>query len=143
MFWGMLEIGVAMVAACLPFLRPLFQDWSSEGFFDSIRSVWTLRSTRASIGSFGSGRKKSADSSDSESAVPRAASVTKIEPNTLVSIDVEAFGMGKCYASRFTEVEDHQIWTATEISQCFDGTPTGPSLSPIYSPVSYSPVSSG
>jgi hypothetical protein len=131
MFWGMLEIGVAMVACCLPFYRPIIQDWSVESFLDSIRSVWTMSSRASSSGSFRS-RKKSADSSSEsgESATPPSPlSGMKTEPVTMVSIDIEAFAMGKVNGSRFTEEDDKHIWTSTEISQYFEG-PTGPSLSP-------------
>lgn len=44
MFWGMLEMGVAMIAVCLPTLRPLFHGWSPESIMRSFRSALSLRS---------------------------------------------------------------------------------------------------
>ncbi|KAI9792921.1 MAG: hypothetical protein M1816_001243 [Peltula sp. TS41687] len=44
-FWGMLEVGVAMVACCLPTLRPLFQGFSPESVLLNIRNALSLRST--------------------------------------------------------------------------------------------------
>ena len=48
LFWGMLELGVGMIAICLPAFRPLFAGWSPESILRSIRSVITLRSTSSS-----------------------------------------------------------------------------------------------
>ena len=48
MFWGMLEMGVGIVAICLPTLRPLFMGWSPETLMRSVRSVLSLRSMGSS-----------------------------------------------------------------------------------------------
>ena len=40
----MVELGVGMVAICLPTLRPLFRSWSPESIIRSIRSALSLRS---------------------------------------------------------------------------------------------------
>ncbi len=45
MFWGMLEMGVAMVAVCLPTLRALFQGWSPESIIRTFRSALSLGSS--------------------------------------------------------------------------------------------------
>lgn len=52
----MVELGVGMIAICLPTLRPLFRGWSPESIIRSIRSALSLRS----LYSGGSGTKKSA-----------------------------------------------------------------------------------
>ena len=57
MFWGMLEMGVALIAVCLPTLRPLFHGWSPESIIRSFRSA-------LSLGSVGS-RKRGHHSSES------------------------------------------------------------------------------
>ena len=56
LFWGMLELGVGMIAICLPTLRPLFAGWSPESIIRSIRSAIFLRSVHSggSKGSKGS-----------------------------------------------------------------------------------------
>ena len=68
----MLELGVGMIAICLPTLRPLFRDWSPESLIRSIRSALSLQS----IHSGGSRPGRSTDRSvkeaqrlDSESSV--------------------------------------------------------------------------
>ena len=40
----MVELGVGMIAICLPTLRPLFHGWSPESIISSIRSALSLRS---------------------------------------------------------------------------------------------------
>ncbi|KAI4111250.1 MAG: hypothetical protein LQ339_000711 [Xanthoria mediterranea] len=47
LFWAMIEIGVAVIAACLPTLRPLFQGFSPESIINSLRSAISLRSLRS------------------------------------------------------------------------------------------------
>lgn len=47
LFWGMVELGVGMIAICLPTLRPLFRGWSPESIIRSIRSALSLRSIRS------------------------------------------------------------------------------------------------
>ena len=48
LFWAMMEMGVAMIAVCLPTLRPLFRNWSLESIIRSVRSVVSLRSMGSS-----------------------------------------------------------------------------------------------
>lgn len=47
----MIELGVGMIAICLPTLRPLFRGWSPESIIRSIRSALSLRSFHSSGGS--------------------------------------------------------------------------------------------
>lgn len=42
MYWSMIELGLSIVAACLPTLRPLFGRSSIESWRKSIRSYFTL-----------------------------------------------------------------------------------------------------
>lgn len=44
LFWATLELGVGMVAVCLPTLRPLFRDASLESMVRSLRSFVSLPS---------------------------------------------------------------------------------------------------
>ena len=46
MFWGMMEIGVALFACSLPSIRPLFVHLSLESIVNSIRSVRSSISLR-------------------------------------------------------------------------------------------------
>ena len=48
LFWAMMEMGVAMIAVCLPTLRPLFRNWSLESIIRSVRSAVSLRSMGSS-----------------------------------------------------------------------------------------------
>lgn len=47
LFWPMVQMGVALVAACLPTLRPLFDGFSPESVIHSIRSNLSLSSLRS------------------------------------------------------------------------------------------------
>lgn len=47
LFWPMVQMGVALVAACLPTLRPLFDGFSPESVIQSIRSTLSLSSLRS------------------------------------------------------------------------------------------------
>ena len=51
----MVELGVGIIAICLPTLRPLFRGWSPESILRSIRSALSLRS----LNSGGSGARRS------------------------------------------------------------------------------------
>ena len=106
MFWAMIEIGVALVAANLPILRPLLYGWSPRSIIYTIRSFVSGRSGRGSGSGSGSGRsrssrprsntKKSTPKSDNES---ERAIVETLETNPkgvgMGSIDVEAWAMGR------------------------------------------------
>ena len=47
LFWPMVQMGVALIAACLPTLRPLFDGVSPESVIQSIRSNLSLSSLRS------------------------------------------------------------------------------------------------
>ena len=55
--WGQIEVGVAIFAACLPALRPLFQGNSPESLIGRIRS-------KLSFGSLFSGKQELSDVED-------------------------------------------------------------------------------
>jgi hypothetical protein len=108
MFWSMLELGIAMVASCLPILRPLFNDFSAESVINSIRSALSLNSLGSQNRSL-SAPKGPYHQSESETAITLApagstsASVSASAANkkdwnptsTVDSIDVEAYAMGR------------------------------------------------
>lgn len=117
MFWGMLEIGIAMVAACLPVLRPMFQGWSPESIIRSFRSQISVRS-------IGSGNKASPKGTvkrtESETAITGVPYAGKGGNNTLVSIDVEAYAMGRVSGAEKEETLERgpgRIWRETELKQ--------------------------
>ena len=118
MFWGMLEIGIAMVAACLPVLRPLFQGWSPESIIRSFRSQISLRS-------IGSGNKANAKASakrtESETAITGVPYAGKLGHSTQASIDVEAYAMGRVSGGeKYYEAPERvpgRIWRETELKQ--------------------------
>lgn len=91
-FWGYLEMGVGIAAACLPMLRPLFEDWSLESVIRSVRSTI--------IRSFGNGSnsphiaKEGTGRSESETAI-RGVPEQEKSQHELVSVDVEAYAMGR------------------------------------------------
>ena len=92
LFWGMMEMGVGMIAVCLPTLRPFFRSWSLESIVRSFRSI--------SLRSIGSDHKVSAEAnenvarSDSEIAIigPQQQG---LEHKGLGTMDVEAYPMGR------------------------------------------------
>ena len=119
MFWGMLEIGIAMVAACLPVLRPLFQGWSPESIIRSFRSQISLKSigsgNKASINAKGSAHR-----TESETAITGVPYAGKSGHNTQVSIDVEAYAMGRISGGEKDETPERgpgRIWRETELKQ--------------------------
>lgn len=44
MYWSMIELGISITAACLPTLRPLFGELSSNILSNTLRSLFSLRS---------------------------------------------------------------------------------------------------
>ena len=118
MFWGMLEIGVAMVAACLPVLRPLFRGWSPESIINSLRSAISLRSMGSGSKSIPS-VKENARPSESETAITGNPEAGKSGFDGLNSIDVEAYAMGKVSGdnSHAKTAGVDGIWRETEIRQ--------------------------
>ena len=69
MFWGMLEMGVAMIAVCLPTLRLLFHGFSPESFIRSLRSALTLGSVGTRKRSYHSSSTNPHQRADSETAL--------------------------------------------------------------------------
>ena len=49
-FWSMLEMGLSIIAACLPTLGPIFHDLSAEKLGQRMRSFLALRSPSAGVG---------------------------------------------------------------------------------------------
>lgn len=119
MLWGMLEIGVATMASCLPTLRPLFQGWSLKSIIASIRSTIYLRP-------MGSAYKHSGDergTSESETAITGVAKSGKSSVQDLNTIDVEAYAMGKISADKGEgEAGGEGIWRKTGIKQTSEAT---------------------
>lgn len=65
----MIEMGISIIAACMPTLRPLFSELSPETL-SQLRSVFSLQSLSSSIlrrGQSSSYRKRSEDGSNSSS----------------------------------------------------------------------------
>lgn len=119
MFWGMLEIGIAMVAACLPVLRPLFQGLSPESIIRSLRSQLPLKSAGSSkqISHNAKGRARRTESMTAITGVPY---VGTSGHNTLISIDVEAYAMGRVSGGEKDETPERgpgRIWRETELKQ--------------------------
>lgn len=50
MFWAMIEMGIAIVAGCLPTIWPLISKVSLEGFVRSVLRALSLERLRASLG---------------------------------------------------------------------------------------------
>jgi hypothetical protein len=119
MFWGMLEIGVAMVAACLPVLRPILRGYSPQAVFESLRSFLSLQSSANDNGPiFRVGNRP--HSSDSQASITRA--VKSDAWNNLTSlrtVNLEAFAMGRLNVDEEQLVRNGQggIWKNTEIKQ--------------------------
>ena len=119
MFWGMLEIGIAMVAACLPVLRPLFQGLSPESIIRSLRSQLPLKSAGSSkqISHNAKGRARRTESMTAITGIPY---VGTSGHNTLISIDVEAYAMGRVSGGEKDETPERgpgRIWRETELKQ--------------------------
>lgn len=119
MFWGMLEIGVAMVAACLPVLRPILRDYSPQAVFDSLRSFLTLQSSANDSRSIFRGRNRP-PSSDSQTSITRSTkSGVWSNLTSLRTVNLEAFAMGRLNVDEEQLVRNGQggIWKNTEIKQ--------------------------
>ena len=80
----MVELGVGIIAICLPTLRPLFRGWSPESILRSIRSALSLRS----LNSGGSSARRSPGRSAKEAQQLGSES-------SVVGIHMEATTYGK------------------------------------------------
>ncbi|KAF2237619.1 hypothetical protein EV356DRAFT_510579 [Viridothelium virens] len=92
MFWGMLEMGVGMVAICLPTLRPIFLGWSPETVLRNVRSALSLRS----IGSSKRSRYSNDDSKGFRGKMESQTSLTKDIPPLYPDVHAhhEAYALG-------------------------------------------------
>ena len=118
MFWGFLEIGVAIVAACLPLLRPLFKSWSLESVIRSIRSVISLRTMSSRGRSSSNSRRRTTQRTESEvpiTGIPYSGPTL----DGSNSVDVEAYAMGKVSGSTdpVGVISNEGVWKQTEVSQ--------------------------
>jgi len=125
MFWSMLELGIAMIASCLPILRPLFNNFSPESVINSVRSALSLHSLGSRNKSFPGTKGGSYQRSESETAIAGIAgnSASASQKNvkndwnplgTTDTIDVEAYAMGKVSGNA-----QDGITRETEITQTF------------------------
>lgn len=96
MFWGMLEMGVAMVAVCLPTLRALFQGWSPESIIRTFRSALSLGSSASKERSYRSSANKRHKRGESE------ASLADVEAWGAVGDESrhQAYAMGQVHAQK-------------------------------------------
>ncbi len=69
MFWSMIEMGIAVVAGCLPTIWPLISNISLDDMMRTVRSVLSLDSLR-SAASGSQSRSKSTGRSGSKSDRP-------------------------------------------------------------------------
>lgn len=120
MFWDMLEIGVAMVAACLPVLRPLLRAWSPESIVNRSRSAVALLFT-------GGGSKSSPTVKENAGPFKSKTTIMGIPEagnsgfEGLMSLDVEAYAMGKVSGENMHGITAgaEGIWRETEVTQIF------------------------
>jgi len=96
MFWGMLEMGVAMVAVCLPTLRALFQGWSPESIIRTFRSALSLGSSTSKERSYRLSSNKRHKKGESE------ASLADVEAWGVLGDEGrhQAYAMGQVHAQR-------------------------------------------
>ena len=118
MFWGMLEMGVAMVAVCLPTLRPLFHGWSPETIIRTFRSA-------LSLGSFGSrNRPYRSSSSKRHKRGDSETSLADIEAwgNPAHGARHQVYAMGPVPAPRDErdKTPAGAVWVDKELSQTVD-----------------------
>lgn len=113
MFWGMLEIGIAMTAISLPVVRPLFQGLSPESIVGSVRSFISLRSLGSRNRSKNSVNKPVSDT-ESQTAI------TSVGKKGEHSANVEAYPMEGFVppgSSAGNSQKNKQIWKGTEVRQ--------------------------
>lgn len=61
LYWSMIEMGLCIIAACLPTLRPLFREKSQGSLRDSIRNFFSLASISSSFSKRSLSRKDPSD----------------------------------------------------------------------------------
>lgn len=112
MFWGMLEMGVAMVAVCLPTLRPLFHDWSPERILNSFLSYLPLNSKNKSYRSFPENQR---ERGESETSLAHAkSSVYAAHAN-----QHQAYAMGPMAATQegSEQISNGNVWVSKKLTQ--------------------------
>lgn len=118
MFWGMVEVGVAMVTVNLPTFRPLVQALLPENILQSLRSALTLRL-------MGSGKRSSPNStkragrSESETAITGVLQGGKYGFHGLDSGEADAYAMTKVSREKYQvgKTFSNGIWRETEVKQ--------------------------
>ncbi|KAL9073756.1 MAG: hypothetical protein Q9161_002794 [Pseudevernia consocians] len=119
LFWPMVEMGVALVAACLPTLRPLFHDVSVESVIHSVRSklsLSSLRSTSKSSLTQGDTARRSNDST-------RAFASKDVVTNALPEDDeyLETHIMADVGSERSeNQLNAHKISIRNDLTQAFE-----------------------
>ncbi|KAL2012345.1 hypothetical protein VTN00DRAFT_5063 [Thermoascus crustaceus] len=118
MFWEFLEIGVAIVASCLPILHPVWNVLSLDHVFDTVRSFISPRFTGSNHKSDSSLRKIPKDS-ESQTAITALPGVPTDCWSSFNGITLETYAVGK--VSQDTQpslrCKDGGIWMGTEIRQ--------------------------
>jgi len=96
MFWAMLEMGVAMVAVCLPTLRALFQCWSPKSIIRTFRSALSLGSSTSKERSYRLSSNKRHKRGESET------SLTDVEAWGVLGDEArhQAFAKGHVHAQK-------------------------------------------
>lgn len=77
LYWSMIEMGLCVIAACLPTLRPLFAEMSAEQIINSIRSKFSMDS----VSSLFAGQQRSSKNGSGYNEFSTA-SETHIVPKT-------------------------------------------------------------
>jgi hypothetical protein len=127
LFWGMVELGVGMIAICLPILRPLFAGWSVEKIVQSVRSAISLRSLGSHQGSHGSSRRSQGHTTN-QNADPKVSGEKLVEPQPLHfppeneqnssqihvkggmnSYPMDSLGRGEIYVERDFHIENERL----------------------------------
>lgn len=70
MFWSMIEMGIAVIAGCLPTIWPLISKVSLENMVRTVRSVFSIESLRESLGRERSGADGAKLDGNSENSGP-------------------------------------------------------------------------
>lgn len=112
MFWGMLEMGVAMVAVCLPTLRPLFHGWSPERILHSFLSVLSLSSRSKSYRSFPENQRERGESETSLADAKPSVYAAHVNQH-------QAFAMGPMTTQQEGKVQtpEGEVWVNSNLTQ--------------------------
>lgn len=112
MFWGMLEMGVAMVAVCLPTLRPLFLGWSPERIIHSFLSVLSLSSRSKSYRSFPENQRERGESETSLADAKPSVYAAHVNQH-------QAFAMGPMTTQQEgkAQMPNGEVWVNSNLTQ--------------------------